>query len=292
MQPTDVTFVLGAGVLLGVVQGISEWLPVSSKTQVLIVSSLFLGLTFSEGYTLGLFLEIGSFIAAVVYFRKEVALILRSLVGRGTKEGVLLLKYLVILTLITGVMGVAIYVSVSSLNLGNAIGVPMVILGSILILDGLLITISRKRYVSHMTLETMKMKDLFAIGFAQGLAAFPGVSRSGVTVSSMLLLGTDGKTAFRLSFLALIPASVGATAVTLLFSRHQIETSLSLLSPATVVIAVAVTALVGLATIRWLLRVASTERITTLVFALGTLAVIGGLLGIFFGASAGAGTGS
>ena len=75
----------------------------------------------------------------------------------------------------------------------------------------------------------------------------------------MLLLGTDGKTAFRLSFLALIPASIGATAVTLLFSRHEIESSLSLLSPATVVVAIAVTAVVGLATIRWLLR-ASLDR--------------------------------
>ena len=50
--------------MLGVVQGISEWLPISSKTQILIVSSLVLGLTFNEGYTLGLFLELGSFIAA------------------------------------------------------------------------------------------------------------------------------------------------------------------------------------------------------------------------------------
>jgi undecaprenyl-diphosphatase len=289
MQPTDVSFVLGAGVLLGVVQGISEWLPVSSKTQVLIVSSLLLGLSFNEGYALGLFLEIGSFVAATIYFRREVWLVLRSLVGRGNKEGVLLLKYLVILTTITGLMGVAIYVSVSSLNLGRAIGVPMIVLGSILILDGFLIRVSRSRYTPRLTLQTMSLRDLVAIGFAQGLAAFPGVSRSGVTVSSMLLLGTDGKDAFRLSFLALIPASIGATAVTLLFSRHQIESSIALLSPATVLVAIAVTAVVGLATIRWLLRLASTERISVLVFALGALAIFGGLAGILFGASAGAG---
>ncbi len=278
---------MGAGVLLGVVQGISEWLPISSKTQILIVSSLVLGLSFNEGYTLGLFLEVGSFIAAVIYFRREVWLVLRSIGGRGTREGFLLLKYLVVLTAITAVIGVAIYVSVSSLNLGSAIGVPMIVLGAVLILDGVLITVSRSRYTPRLTLETMKLRDLVAIGFAQGLSAFPGVSRSGVTVSSMLLLGTDGKDAFRLSFLALIPASVGATAVTVLFSRHDISSSLSLLSPATVLVAIAVTAVVGLATIRWLLRVASTERIATLVFALGALAILGGLLGVVFGASAG-----
>jgi undecaprenyl-diphosphatase len=290
--PTDIAFILGAGVLLGVVQGISEWLPVSSKTQILIVSSLFLGLSFSEGYTLGLFLEIGSFIAATIYFRKEVVMVLKSIVGKGTPEGKLLFKYLLVLTLITGVMGIIIYVSVSTLNLGNAIGVPMIILGAVLILDGLLITVSRKRYVPRLTLQTMTLRDLIVIGFAQGLAAFPGVSRSGSTVSAMLLLGTDGKTAFRLSFLALIPASIGATLVTLLFSRHEIESSITLLSPATLVVAVAVTVVVGIATITWLLRVAASERITTLVFTLGVLAIIGGTLGILFGGAAGAGTGS
>ncbi|MDA4113948.1 MAG: undecaprenyl-diphosphate phosphatase [Thaumarchaeota archaeon] len=291
-MPTDIAFILGAGVLLGVVQGISEWLPVSSKTQILIVSSLFLGLSFSEGYTLGLFLEIGSFIAATIYFRKEVVMVLKSIVGKGTPEGKLLFKYLLVLTLITGVMGIIIYVSVSTLNLGNAIGVPMIILGAVLILDGLLITVSRKRYVPRLTLQTMTLKDLIVIGFAQGLAAFPGVSRSGSTVSAMLLLGTDGKTAFRLSFLALIPASIGATLVTLLFSRHEIQSSITLLSPATLVVAVAVTVVVGIATITWLLRVAASERITTLVFTLGVLAIIGGTLGILFGGAAGAGTGS
>ena len=289
MQPTDVSFVLGAGILLGVVQGISEWLPISSKTQVLIVSSLLLGLSFNEGYALGLFLEIGSFVAATIYFRREVWLVLKSLVGRGTPDGLLLLKYLVVLTLITGVMGIVIYVSVSSLNLRSAIGVPMVVLGAILILDGLLITVSRSRFTPRLDLQSMKLKHLVVVGFAQGLAAFPGVSRSGVTVSSMLLLGTDGKDAFRLSFLALIPASIGATIVTLLFSRHQIVSSLALLSPATVLVAIAVTAVVGLATIRWLLGVASTGRISALVFALGALAIVGGLIGILFGATAGAG---
>lgn len=214
---------------------------------------------------------------------------LKSLVGRGTREGFLLLKYLVVLTAITAVLGVAIYLGVSSLNLGSAVGVPMIILGAILILDGLLIKFSRARYTPRLTLETMKLRDLAAIGFAQGLAAFPGVSRSGVTTSSMLLLGTDAKDAFRLSFLALIPASLGATGVTILLSRHVVSSSISLLSPATVVVAIMVTAVVGLATIRWLLRVAATEKITTLVFALGTLAIASGVVGIIFGAAAGAG---
>ena len=138
----DLTYALLGGVLLGVVQGISEWLPISSKTQVILVSTFLLGLSFSQGYTLGLFLEFGTFFAAVVYFRRELLLVFKAIVGRGGPGGRLLLKYLLIVTVITGVYG-----DPANLQGGRvpqsrqrAIGGPMLILGAILILDGLIAT--------------------------------------------------------------------------------------------------------------------------------------------------------
>ena len=285
MTSVDLTFALAAGVTLGVVQGVSEWLPVSSKTQVIIVSTLLFGLTFSQGYTLGLFLEFGTFFAAVVYFRKELVLVLKAIVGKGGPGGRLMLKYLLIVTVITGIMGIAIYKGVESLNLGSAVGAPMIILGVVLILDGLFIRYSRSHAMPHKSLQDMKLKELVLIGFAQGLSAFPGVSRSGTTVSAMLVLGTDPKEAFRLSFLALIPASVGATLVTLLFSSSPVVTGTGVLSLPVIAVALVVTFIVGSVMIRWLLKVAAHERITTLVFALGILAILSGVLGIIFGAS-------
>ena len=281
----DLTIVLLGGVFLGVVQGISEWLPISSKTQVIIVSTLFLGLTFTQGYTLGLFLEFGTFFAAVVYFRREIVIVFKAVVGRGGPGGRLLLEYLLVVTAITGVMGVAIYKAVESLNLGSAIGGPMLLLGAILILDGLLIRYSRKRVAPVKSLEDMTLKEFIVIGFAQGLAAFPGVSRSGVTISTMLLLGTEPKESFRLSFLALIPASLGATLVTVLFSKTSFSASIGGLSTTMIVVALVVTFVVGSGMLRWLIKVAAHERITTLVFALGILAILGGVLGIVFGGS-------
>jgi len=281
----DLTVVLLGGVFLGVVQGVSEWLPISSKTQVIIVSTLLLGLTFTQGYTLGLFLEFGTFFAAAVYFRRELLLVFKALVGRGGPGGRLLLKYLLVVTVITGAMGIAIYKAVESLNLGSAIGGPMLLLGAVLILDGIFIRYSRKRAAPVKSLEDMSLKEFIVIGFAQGLAAFPGVSRSGVTVSTMLLLGTDPKEAFRLSFLALIPASLGATLVTVLFSKTSFSASIGGLSTSMIAIALVVTFVVGSVMLRWLLKVAAHERITTLVFALGILAILGGALGIIFGGS-------
>lgn len=285
MASVDLTFALAAGIMLGVVQGVSEWLPVSSKTQVIIVSTLLFGLSFSQGYTLGLFLEFGTFFAAVVYFWKELVLVFKAIAGKGGPGGRLLLKYLLIVTVITGIMGIAIYKAVESVNPGSAVGVPMIILGVVLILDGLFIRYSRSRATPHKSLQDMNLKELLVIGFAQGLSAFPGVSRSGTTVSAMLVLGTDTKEAFRLSFLALIPASIGATLVTLLFSKSSIATGTGVLSLPVIAVALAVTFVVGSLMIRWLLRVAAHEKITTLVFILGILAILSGILGIVFGGS-------
>ncbi|MBW9142021.1 MAG: undecaprenyl-diphosphatase, partial [Candidatus Aramenus sp.] len=106
------------GVVLGVVQGVSEWLPISSKTQVLLASTFLLGLSFSVGYSFGLFMEVGTILAAVVYFRREIYGVLKALVGRGNQIDVLLLKYLVISTLVTGAIGVPIYVAVVNLVKG------------------------------------------------------------------------------------------------------------------------------------------------------------------------------
>ncbi|AGJ62136.1 putative bacitracin resistance protein [Sulfolobus islandicus LAL14/1] len=105
------------GVILGIVQGISEWIPISSKTQVLIVSSSLLGLSFSVAYSFGLFMEIGTIAAAIIYFRREISGLLKALVRMSSRrEDYLLLKFLVIVTIITGLMGVPLYLFVISLQ--------------------------------------------------------------------------------------------------------------------------------------------------------------------------------
>src|SRR5271154_604614 len=92
------------GIILGVVQGISEWLPISSKTQILFVSTYLLGLNINEAYAFGLFMEIGTIFAAIIYFRKELWSLVNSLIGKGDKESRILLKYVVISTIATAII--------------------------------------------------------------------------------------------------------------------------------------------------------------------------------------------
>jgi len=269
--------------LLGAIQGVSEWLPVSSKTQVIIASSYLFGLSFQQGYALGLFLEAGTFIAATFYFRRQVLGVLKAIVGRGDQENRMLLKFLLVATSITAVLGVIIYKVVSESLTGPALGVPMIILGCILIGDGVLITLARGRRVPTRALADLRNRDIVIIGIAQGIAAFPGVSRSGATVSTMLLMGVKPEDSFKLSFLALIPASIGAAGVSVLLSKSSMGSAINTITLPVILLSIMVAIVVGLISIRTLLRAAGSKRIALLTFILGALAIFGGITSIYFG---------
>jgi undecaprenyl-diphosphatase len=272
------------GIVLGVVQGVSEWLPISSKTQVIIASNFLFGLSFTQGYALGLFLEAGTFIAALYYFRREVWKVFRALVGRGDEDGRMLLKFLVIVTIVTAIMGVAIYKTVSESYSGPVLGIPMILLGCVLIGDGILISLAKYRKAPTKALKDLSLRDLLIVGFAQGVSAFPGVSRSGATVSTMLLLGVNPRESFRLSFIALLPASIGAAGVTLVFSPDQVSTAINAAGVTVILISILVTVLIGITFIRALLKFAGSKRIALLAITLGVLAIGSGVVSILVGA--------
>ncbi len=266
------------------IQGVSEWLPISSKTQIIIASSYFLQLNLRQSYALGLFLEGGTFIAAVVYFRRQVFGVFKALIGRGDQVERMLLKFLLIATAITAVLGILIYKVVSDSATGPVLGIPMIILGCVLVGDGILITLARGRRTPTRGLADLRNRDIVIIGIAQGIAAFPGVSRSGATISAMLLMGIKPEDSFRLSFLALIPASIGAAGVTVLLSRTSIGSVVDTLTLPVILLTILVAALVGIVSITGLLKVAGSRRIALLTFILGALALFSGITSIYFGA--------
>jgi undecaprenyl-diphosphatase len=195
----------------------------------------------------------------------------------------MLLKFLVIATAVTAVLGVVIYKVVSSSLTGPALGIPMIILGCVLIGDGALIVLARGRRVPTRGLADLGNRDIMIIGVAQGIAAFPGVSRSGATVSTMLLMGIKPEDSFRLSFLALIPASIGATGVTVLLSKASIGSVVNTLTLPVILVSILVTIVIGVVSIRTLLRVAGSKRIALLAFVLGALAIFSGITSIYLG---------
>jgi undecaprenyl-diphosphatase len=158
----------------------------------------------------------------------------------------------------------------------------MVLLGLVLIGTGFYIRYSRTKPRLVVGLEEMKVKNYIVIGIAQGIAALPGVSRSGMTVSTMLLMGVKPEQAFRLSYLAYIPASLGAFFVTLLLSKSQVDTAIRVVEPTGILIAIATSALIGIVVISYLLKFAKTSRIYIIDFVLGAIALVLGIIATLF----------
>ena len=262
-------------IILGLVQGISEWLPISSKTQILFASTLLFSLPLAVAYAFGLFMEIGSVGSALVYFRRDIRMVFNDRK---------LLRYLIVVTAFTGIVGAPLYyltdkvLSTSPYN----IGIPMVLLGLVLIGTGFYIRYSRTKPRLVVGLEEMRLKNYIVIGIAQGIAALPGVSRSGMTVSTMLLMGVKPEQAFRLSYLAYIPASLGAFIVTLLLSKSQVDTAIQVVEPTGILIAIATSALIGIVVISYLLKFAKTSRIYIIDLVLGVVALIVGIIATLF----------
>jgi len=256
-------------IIVGIVQGIAEWLPISSKTQVLLVSNVLFALPLAVAYALGLFMEIGSVGSALIYFRKDIVSIFKN------KK---LLVYLVVVTGITAIIGVPLFLLVErSLQGAYNLGIPMLILGTVLVFNGFYIKRSRASQRIG-SLEDMKIKHYILVGIAQGIAALPGVSRSGMTTSTMLLMGVKPDVAFRLSFLAYIPAAIGAFAVTVLFSKEEVKSAISSIDSIGILIAIASATATGLVVISYLLKLAKSNKIYLVNFVLGAIALVIGTI--------------
>jgi len=215
-------------IILGVIQGLTEFLPVSSSGH-LAVTQILMGFGKSE-LVLDVCLHTGTLIAILIVFRNDIIDILKSvtrlpqtleqLKHREKVTGSIWLVVLIIcgsiITIIIGLFGERLFIDLFSSI--RAVGICFLITGSILWMT---------KYVNRpvgRTIENMRIRDALTIGFVQGLAIAPGISRSGTTISTALLLGLDRELAARYSFLLFIPAVAGAT---LLELRHWETSSFS-----------------------------------------------------------------
>jgi undecaprenyl-diphosphatase len=192
--------------LLGVAQGVSEWLPVSSEGVVTALGSLAFGLSAQEALALALWLHLGTAIAALWVLRREVASLAREAV-RLPRRPSPLLTFAVVATLVSAPIGFVLLLALS--GIATAYGAAaMVAVGGLMVVTAL--TLSRRVVPGLRSREALTLADAALTGFAQGLAALPGTSRSGITVAVLLARGVERAEALALSFLIAIPASLGA----------------------------------------------------------------------------------
>ena len=187
--------------LLGLVQGLTEFLPVSSSGH-LVLAERWLGLD-PPGVLLEAMLHWGTLAAILIVFRKDIVALLRSLRGRGSverrKEVGFLIAGTVPIVVVALLFRETIQSAFSSL-LG--IGIGLLLTALVLTLGHLTRTRARR--------PSIRFPDAVVVGLAQAAAVFPGVSRSGVTISVGTAMGLSAAHAVRFSFLLAIPALFGA----------------------------------------------------------------------------------
>ena len=201
------------GIILGIVQGVTEWLPVSSEGINTLIQLHFFDKPLAEAIRMSLWLHAGTLIAAVLYFRKDISDLIRHLpqYTRELKSGQVtdrskMISFLIISTVLTGAIGAPLLlIELEQENVPG--GIVIAVIGGFLIITGLV-----QRYVPRFSgnKEVTSNKDAVIVGVVQAFAAFPGLSRSGLTISALLFRGYDPQRAINISFLMSIPVVLAA----------------------------------------------------------------------------------
>ena len=185
--------------ILAVVQGLTEWLPVSSSGH-LVITQKVLGLNLPLIYSV--MLHVGTLIVVLTVFRKDILEIIKALVKRDfeTEEGKLAL-FIAVGSVPIAIIGFVFY------NFFESLFSNLLAVGLALLITGWVLFFSEKRIGNR----KIGILDSLLIGLAQGVTIIPGISRSGVTVATGLLRRVDKAIAFKYSFLLSVPAVLGAT---------------------------------------------------------------------------------
>jgi undecaprenyl-diphosphatase len=178
-------------IFLGIVQGLTEFLPVSSSGHLVILQRL-LGINVGQ-ITVSVILHLGTLLAVIIFFRRDILRVLKD---------PRLLGLVLLVTAITGIIGFSAKDFFESLFYSvKAVGIAWLFSG--------LLLISTKR-INRLDREQLKLPDAIILGLAQALAIIPGISRSAITISALFYRHIDRRLAFVLSFLISVPVILGA----------------------------------------------------------------------------------
>ena len=203
-----------SAIILGAVQGITEFLPISSSGHLVLIPQL---LGVQTGLAFDTILHLGTLVAIFSFFWKDILRLIGGFIGSliditngNFKKGIqnnISKKFawlLIIGTIPTGIMGILFKDAIESVFRGT------IYVGVFLLITGLILYYSQRHSSGKVTTKEMTFKKSLIIGICQGLAIFPGISRSGATIASGLCIGLEREYAARYSFLLSVPAVVGA----------------------------------------------------------------------------------
>jgi undecaprenyl-diphosphatase len=258
------------GLILGAVQGVTEWLPISSEAVNTLILLNFFQKSTGEAIRLAIWFHTGTLVSSLIYFRHDVLKMIRLLPGYvrrpasgGTTEYNSLITFMIVSTLFTVAIGTPLLLFGLAQEAFLPAGWVMAGIGFLLIITGL---VQRLALRSTGTKTITGIKDAILLGVVQAFSALPGLSRSGLTVSALVLRGYKPEQAVRLSFLMSIPVVLAAGLGLNLIGGISFE-----LASLSGVIAAFV---LGILTIGIMMRIASRIRFWKFCFFLGALSFL------------------
>lgn len=208
--------------ILGLVQGLTEFLPVSSSGHLELTKAMFGDSSLpEESLMMTVVLHAATALSTIVIFRKDIAEILKGLLQFKNNEQFQFSVKIVLSMIPAAAVGVLLEEEIEQF-----FGGQILLVGCMLIVTAGLLFLAER---AKSTLNPVSYKNAFIIGVSQAIAILPGISRSGATISTSVLLGVDRQKAARFSFLMVVPLILGKMAKDILsgdLANSQTETSL------------------------------------------------------------------
>ena len=206
------------GVFLGIVEGITEFIPVSSTGHLILAGDL-IGFDDEKAKVFEVFIQLGAILSVVWLYREKVIGVLKGLTTR--KEDRAFSINIMLAFLPSAFVGLLAHKAIKA-YLFN----PISVAGALIVGGVAILLIEKMDHRAHvMDVDSITPKQSIGTGFAQCLALFPGVSRSGATIMGGLVLGFDRKVAVEFSFFLAIPTMFAATGYDLLKNLHALSAS-------------------------------------------------------------------
>jgi len=270
--------------ILGAVQGVAEWLPISSEgiTMFLMINAF--GRNPSDAISYAIFLHFGTMLAAILKFKGDFAHILASFARKKRENS--MFAIILIATLFTGLTAVPLYIAIKYGSVAVSGKVFSLLIGALLILTGFILGAPERSEIkgksgvgerggssksseseAYRRAEELSHFESALLGAAQGCAILPGISRSGTTIAFLLLRKIRQEDALKISFIISVPAVLGAVFIDLIGNVQDFNlfTGISMLISSFIF---------GYATIDVLLRFASIVKFSKFCISLGLVAII------------------
>jgi undecaprenyl-diphosphatase len=240
-------------ILLGIIQGLTEFLPVSSSGHIELGKAI-LGVVPSDPLLFSVVVHAATALSTIVIFRKDVRDIFYGLVKMEKNESFNFSLYVVLSMIPAAIVGVFFNDFIELLFDSN-----LILVGSMLLVTAVLLLITDYKESGN---KALSLSNTFVIGIAQAIAILPGISRSGATISTAVILGINRTQAARFSFLMVVPLILGKMAKDLIDAKIVLEAELIL----PLIAGFASAFLVGLLACKWMIALVKNAKLKYFAF--------------------------